>query len=186
MRNWSCAVIRAERQRLVRHDEGGLVAYEHDDMPALLDQRPRHPPQAVVIGRLAPGAGRAGIDLAEDEAVRRMDRQDEARPVRAPFVRQLAVRHPQAEELLALGRRGNVDRAALARRAMPAPGARRLFQLRQRVDLAAQGAAAAGASGRGGIGRDDHGRGHVGVFFLVGNRPDRYRGAAALARRTAV
>ena len=146
----------AERDRIVRHDQRRLVADEHDHVPAFAEDRAGKDLQAGEIGLFAPGARRAGIDLTVDEAVRRENRQHELGVVGPPRLRQLGVGHPQAKEFLALLRRLVVDLAPLPRRAFAAPDARRLLELRQRIDLAAKRAGPAGAPERCPIRCDDH------------------------------
>ena len=147
----------AKRQRLVGHDERRLIANEHDDVALLLEQRFRHRSQTVKVRRPAPRSGRPGIDLAIDEAVRRIHGEHEPRPIGLPLVRHGSISHPQTKKLSALIWRSVVDRATLPGRAMLAPNPGRLGEFGQRVDLAAERAGAALASGRGGIGRKEHG-----------------------------
>jgi hypothetical protein len=148
---------RAKGQSLVRHDQGRLIAHEHYDVAPLLKQRFRHRSQAIKVWRPPPRPWRPGIDLAVDEAVRRIDREHKPRPIGPPFGRHGSIGHPQAEKLSTLIGRSVVDPAAFSGRAMLAPRPGRLGEFRQRVDLAAERAGAALASRRGRIRRKEQG-----------------------------
>ena len=148
---------RAKGQSLVRHDQGRLIAHEHDDVAPLLKQRFRHRSQAVKVWRPPPRPGRPGIDLAVDEAVRRIDGEHEPRLIGPPFGGHGSISHPQTEKLSTLIGRSVVDRAAFSGRTMLAPRPGRLGEFGQRVNLAAERTGAALASGRGGIRRKEDG-----------------------------
>ena len=139
----------AERNGLLGHDQSRVVVDEDDDVATLFDEIPRPAAQLIVSKAPCATPGESRIDLDVDEPVGRKDRQHHFRALRLPFGRHRRVGHPQTEEVAALARPVRVNAAADALRAVAAPDARRLFQLGNMEDLAAQGAGSARAPRRG-------------------------------------